>query len=238
MADAERELTGLNLDAALRLLRAAGYAGVGEGEPVGAPLLQRVIDGLCDLSQRDGLTGLANARHFHLALERELDRVARTGAAAALLLIDIDHFKLVNDTHGHLAGDQALRAVGEALLRGVRPMDLVARTGGEEFGVILPGSSPQLARVAAERLRARVENTAIELPSGAPVNVTVSIGGAAVAPWERVTSRHLIELADRHLYAAKHQGRNRVSLAPAPSAAVTNDERVMLLERTRKRKHD
>lgn len=235
---ARQELSGLRLDGALRLLRDAGYPGFAAGDPVEPAMLQRVIDGLCDLSQRDGLTGLANARHFRLALERELDRVARTGEGAALLLLDLDHFKLVNDTHGHLAGDKALRAVADAVAHGVRPMDVVARTGGEEFAVILPNSTPALARIAAERLRARVAATNIDIGDDRPLHITVSIGGAAVQPWERVTPERLVELADTHLYAAKDQGRNCVSLEQAPTSAVSAEERATLLNAPRRRKHD
>ena len=232
------EIPGLQLEGALRLLREAGYSGFTGDGPGGLALLQHVIDGLCDLSQRDGLTGLANARHFRVALERELDRVARTGESAALLLIDVDHFKLVNDTYGHLAGDKALRAVANAIPHGVRPMDVVARTGGEEFAVILPNSTPALARIAAERLRARVAATVIDIGDEASLRITISIGGAAVQPWERVTSERLVELADGHLYAAKHQGRNCVSLEQAPTAAVSAEERSMLLNAPRRRKDE
>lgn len=238
MSGGKVDLSELQLDGALRLLREAGYPGFAVGGTVDPSVLQRVIDGLCDMSQRDGLTGLANARHFRLALGRELDRVARTGEGAALLLLDLDYFKQINDTHGHLAGDQALRAVAEALVNGVRPMDLVARTGGEEFAVILPNSTPALARIAAERLRARVAATEVNLQDGVKVRMTVSIGGAAIAPFERIAPERLVELADAHLYAAKHEGRNRVSLESSPTSAVTAEEREMLLGAQRRRKHE
>ena len=111
--------------------------------------MQSVINALCQLSSHDVLTGLPNRRSFSQAMERELDRVARSGDVALLLMDDIDFFKHVNDTHGHLAGDEVLRQVAVRLLECVRPMDTVARYGGEEFVVLLcapqPGEAEQLA---------------------------------------------------------------------------------------------
>ncbi|HEX7441395.1 MAG TPA: GGDEF domain-containing protein, partial [Caldimonas sp.] len=111
--------------------------------------LQAVIDGLCELSSRDPLTGLANRRHFELMLASEVDRVARAGEPALVLMIDIDHFKKVNDAHGHPAGDEVLRAVANALHECIRPMDTVARFGGEEFSMILPNCGPSFAQAVA-----------------------------------------------------------------------------------------
>ena len=236
VSTADHDKSGLQLESALRLLREAGYPGFESCDAGDLTLLQRVVDGLCELSQRDGLTGLANARHFRQALGRELDRVARTGEGAALLLLDLDHFKRINDTYGHPAGDRALRAVADAIANCVRPMDVVARTGGEEFAVILPNSTPALAGIAAERLRSRVAAMEIDLPAGEKVHMTVSIGGAAVAPWERIPPERLVELADAHLYEAKHHGRNRVSLEQAPTSAVSAEERALLLTTPRRRK--
>src|SRR5262245_9625785 len=117
------EFSRLRLEAALSLLN--GEFGT---NPVtlpadGVAYLQAIIDALCDLSLRDALTGLANARHFRLVLERELDRAGRTGECASLCLIDVDYFKQVNDTHGHPGGDEVLRTIGAVLVKGVRPMD-------------------------------------------------------------------------------------------------------------------
>ena len=100
--------------------------------------VQGVIDGLCELSLKDPLTGLANRRHFHSVLERAIDVVARSGEPALLLMVDIDHFKSINDTHGHVVGDQVLQSVAKCLAGCIRPMDTVARYGGEEFAVVLP----------------------------------------------------------------------------------------------------
>ena len=107
--------------------------------------LQALIDGLCALSLRDPLTGLGNRRHFRTVIEREIDRVARSGETALLLMLDIDHFKQINDEHGHIAGDMVLQSVAHTLADGIRPMDTLARYGGEEFAIVLPVCPPTLA---------------------------------------------------------------------------------------------
>jgi len=227
--DHSPELPGVNLEEALRLLRQSGQRDPLADGLGGVALLQRVIDGLCELSLRDGLTGLPNRRHLTATLERELDRVARTGEPAAVLLVDIDRFKQVNDTYGHLAGDRVLQAVGAALGQGLRSMDLAARTGGEEFAVVLPNVSPASARRIAERLRERIAAASATLEDARAVRVTASIGGALAPAWERMDPERLIALADQHLYVAKSRGRNCVSFEHAASSAVTPQERAMLL---------
>jgi diguanylate cyclase (GGDEF)-like protein len=221
----------LRLDAALSLLRQAGHADpAGEA---GSPMwLQGLIDALCDLSSRDALTGLANRRHFEMVLAREIDRVARAGEPALLLMLDIDHFKRVNDTYGHAAGDEVLKAVAEALLECVRPMDTVARVGGEEFAIVLPNCSPAFGPTVAERVRARIERDAVVVGGDSGLvhrlPVSISIGGAFAPQWVRSTALLWMERADHQLYRAKAEGRNRHCLEPAEVSLVTAEEKGLL----------
>lgn len=220
----------LQLDEALRLLRHAGRSNQYPQGVNDLVALQAVIDGLCELSSRDGLTGIANQRHFRMVLERELDRVARTGEPLALLLFDIDHFKRINDRHGHPAGDLVLKAVAWLLEGSVRPMDTVARHGGEEWAVVLPSSLAAHALGTAERLRRGIESMPVFLEDGTQLDVTVSCGGAAIAPWTDISPEALIAAADRALYSAKQSGRNCVCFAPATDSSVSVAERAALFD--------
>jgi diguanylate cyclase len=216
----------LRLEAALQLLQRAGHS-VDTG-PRDAAWLQRVLDGLCDLSSRDALTGLANRRQFDLALEREVDRVARAGEPALVLLLDIDHFKRINDSHGHAVGDLVLQAVARTLAHCVRPMDTLARHGGEEFAIVMPNCPPAFAEGAAERVRHAVEALRIEAGSDLAISVTISIGGAFAPPWVRSSPQLWTARADEQLYRAKREGRNRSCLEAAVSPQVSAEERQML----------
>jgi len=198
--------------------------------PGSAAWLQELIDALVDLSSRDALTGLANRRAFELALAREVDRVARSGEPTLLLMLDIDHFKTVNDQWGHGAGDQVLRATAAALLDCVRPMDLVARVGGEEFAIILPNCASAFGETVAERVRQRLERLRVTVNHNRQISITVSIGGAFAPPWVRSTPSLWQERADQQLYLAKAQGRNAVRLEPAAVSVVSNDEKRLLFE--------
>jgi diguanylate cyclase len=162
---------------------------------------------LARLSTIDGLTHLPNRMHWEEVVAHEFQRVRRIGHASAVMMIDIDHFKAVNDAHGHPAGDEALRAVARLLRDSLRVHDVAGRYGGEEFGVVLPGADANGAAVIAERIRRRIEATVLE--SLQDVRLTVSIGFAALSPSDH-DHRAWIARADRALYAAKAAGRNRV----------------------------
>jgi diguanylate cyclase (GGDEF)-like protein len=159
----------------------------------------------------DGLTGLPNKRAVEDALKRMFAQASTTSAPLALLLLDLDHFKHVNDQRGHAVGDQVLANVGAVLRSTLRPQDFAGRSGGEEFAILLPGTESSAARGIAERVRAAIGE--IHLP-GTDVEVTASIGVAAF-PEHAGTPDRLERLADAALYLAKRQGRNRVELAEA-----------------------
>ena len=218
----------LSLDGALQLLEQSGHR-LPDRQAVGkAVWLQAVIDGLCELSSRDPLTGLANRRHFELTLASEVDRVARAGEPALVLMIDVDHFKKVNDAYGHPAGDGVLREVAHALHECIRPMDTVARFGGEEFSMILPNCAPSFAQAVAERIRLRVQAMTITIAPGIEVRVTVSIGGAFAPQWVRSSPLLWVERADRQLYRAKSEGRNRACLEQPAVSLVSAEEKGLL----------
>ena len=217
----------LRLEVALSLLSQSGHEAPA-GEPGSAAWLQGLIDSLCELSSRDALTGLANRRHFEMVLAREIDRVARAGEPALLLLLDIDHFKRVNDSHGHAAGDLVLKAVSDALLECVRPMDTVARIGGEEFAVVLPNCSPAFGPMVAERIRTKVEGRPVLIGLTEKISVTLSLGGAFAPQWVRSSVRLWLERADLQLYNAKASGRNQAVFEPAAVSLVTAEEKGLL----------
>src|SRR6266576_1484259 len=162
------------------------------------------------LAATDALTGLTNRRGLSEALTQELDRARRYNLALTILLADIDRFKTINDTRGHIAGDSVLRQVGELLRREARSVDIVARYGGEEFVIVMPETATQGAAIFAERVRARVQNRDFADPGEDPLRLTVSIGLASF-PDDRVhSSDSFISLADQALYRAKNEGRNLV----------------------------
>lgn len=167
-------------------------------------------ENLMSSALRDGLTRLFNKRYFVERLDSELKFAHRHETALSLLLLDLDHFKKINDTHGHLAGDIVLSTIAGVLLKAVRNEDVVARFGGEEFAIILRAIAIDSAQLTAERLRKLVETTDIPL-EGSDLHATVSIGLATFPATPCKTPEDLVEAADKALYRAKHGGRNRVS---------------------------
>jgi len=160
----------------------------------------------------DELTGLGNRRFFYTHLEQEWNHAKRNGASFSFMMMDIDRFKLYNDTHGHLQGDVALKNTAKTIKESLsRTIDKAARWGGEEFAVILPDTSVDGAMKVAERIRKNVERNPLPLPDGGTNNVTVSIGLNAIKPQgQDIHLKTFISGADKALYHAKATGRNRV----------------------------
>lgn len=182
---------------------------------VASASLQRLYAELEKRSMHDGLTGVFNRRAFDERLAEECRSADRHGQPLSLLMVDIDFFKRVNDTHGHPAGDRVLQAVAQVLGEACRPGDVVARYGGEEFSVILPDTDADGAIEVAERLRETVAGTQVECSSGSAVSITVSIG-CAYRPSGTLTPENAVKVADVALYQAKETGRNRVVLEARP----------------------
>lgn len=209
-------------------LAIAGFVVATLGYGLRSVLLQlhaaREHDRLDALARVDALTGLANRRQFDDILGAEWSRARRGGGGIALLLLDLDHFKQLNDTLGHPAGDAALRQVAQALVGCVhRGGDVVARYGGEEFAVVLPGMSAADAVRMAERMRRAVAGLEIASPSPSG-RVTTSVGVAAIARAEAGEPSSLVQAADAALYAAKRRGRDQVAHDVEPFARAPSPD--------------
>jgi two-component system chemotaxis response regulator CheY len=174
--------------------------------------LNRSRERMEKLATYDTLTSLLNRWAIERHAEAELSRVQREGGSLSLLMLDIDHFKLVNDRHGHLIGDEALRLLAHLLTENLRPYDWAGRWGGEEFLVLLPETDLVQAAVVAERIRAGVEESQLPLPDGSTLQVQVSVGVAStsIATEGIPTLNVLLWQTDEALYRAKRAGRNRV----------------------------
>jgi len=172
---------------------------------------QRVELDLVHKANTDPLTKVANRRHFEEQARDEFIRCQRTHQPMSLMLIDVDHFKWINDTHGHSTGDEVLRTLSDTLVDQVRRIDVMGRLGGEEFAVLMPGADRQRAEEAAERLRARIATLRVETPEGR-VRLTVSIGVTECDVWtEQLASA--LDRADDAMYQAKANGRDQVMSA-------------------------
>lgn len=169
------------------------------------------------ISITDSLTGLHNLRYFRMRLEEEYASAKRTALPLSLMMLDLDFFKRINDRFGHGIGDRMLRSAAEAMKNVSRREETTARIGGEEFAIILPGISGENALRAAERVRTAVKNVALQLSGGEAASVTVSVGLFDHSAPLPASPEELLTLADRALYLAKEQGRDRVVVS-APAA--------------------
>jgi diguanylate cyclase (GGDEF)-like protein len=162
----------------------------------------------------DALTGVWNRGTILETLDREVTRSRREGASLGVIIVDLDHFKSVNDTYGHLTGDDVLREATRRMQASVRSYDAIGRFGGEEFLVLLPGCDAVATADKAEQLRTTIERQPIETPSG-PLRITLSLGGVATANWPDDNANQVLLMIDAALYRAKEEGRNRVVMAGA-----------------------
>jgi len=197
-----------------------------------------IIEAISDLRLRtselesqvktDALTGLINFRGFNECLGQEMERTRRREEPTSLLMVDIDHFKQVNDVHGHDIGNQALIHIAGLLCQTLRKLDIPCRFGGEEFALILPSTRLTLAIMIAERIRTLIEKTPLIIDR-LKIPMTISLGVDCFLPMSTVAAEEFVKNADNYLYQAKHSGRNCTCFPPIDSieekAAVTTKER-------------
>ena len=181
--------------------------------------LRRSNELLLELSNTDHLTGLFNRRYMMKALDKELQRCVRKGGNLSLVMLDIDHFKQVNDDFGHIQGDVALQTVALKLQKELRSYDCAARYGGEEFVAILPDSTLEEALFVADRIRLAVQNTSFS-DALSTLNLTISLGVVSFSPQHSTTVDGFIKLADDAMYRAKTGGRNRVEFFDSENAKI------------------
>ncbi|TNF89550.1 MAG: GGDEF domain-containing protein [Gammaproteobacteria bacterium] len=194
-------------------------------------MLRRQIGELSDLVSTDALTGLFNFRHFKTVLQAEMDRSKRSGIPTSLVLVDADHFKAINDTHGHEVGNQALRHLADILRGEVRTTDIVCRYGGEEFAMIFPETHLNLAVKVADRIREEVATSPVRIQE-TEINLTVSMGASVYMKTSVLDIDDFIDSVDKYLFEAKQSGRNcicHIDYADLRAVAeVGVDERALL----------
>jgi len=172
--------------------------------------IKRMNEKLAQMASRDELTGLYNRRYFNESLQKEIQRAQRYGKNMSLAILDLDHFKHINDTYGHLAGDHVLRQVGKLVLETIRQTDIACRYGGEEIAVIMPETDLTHSALVCERIRQRIDQLPME-HNGNRFGVSISAGVAVFDPCSPISADELVDTVDRLLYEAKATGRNRVS---------------------------
>jgi diguanylate cyclase (GGDEF)-like protein len=194
--------------------------------------LRQQIDELSALVSTDALTGLYNFRHFETVLQAEMDRSKRSGIPTSLVLVDADHFKAVNDTYGHEAGNLALQHLADILRGEVRTTDIVCRYGGEEFAMIFPETHLNLAVKVADRIRERIARRPVEIDGG-EIELTVSMGASVYMKTSVIDRNDFVASVDKYLYEAKQSGRNCIChIDYSDLRSVTEvgvDERAMLI---------
>jgi len=195
--------------------------------------LRLKVEELSELVSTDALTGLFNFRHFKTVLQAEMDRSKRSGIPTSLVMVDIDHFKAVNDTYGHEIGNQALQHLAEILRGEVRTTDIVCRYGGEEFAMIFPETHLNLAVKVADRIREEIQNLPLKSELGEIV-LTASMGASVYMKTSVLDIDSFVDSVDKYLYEAKQSGRNcicHIDYAELRAVSeITVDERAMLFK--------
>jgi diguanylate cyclase (GGDEF)-like protein len=193
--------------------------------------LRKQISVLSELVSTDALTGLFNFRHFKTVLQAEMDRSKRSGIPTSLVMVDVDHFKAINDSYGHETGNLALKSMADILSSEVRTTDIVCRYGGEEFAIIFPETHLNLAVKVADRIRKQISSEPIAI-DGDEIRLTVSMGASVYMKFSVLDFNDFVDSVDKYLYEAKQSGRNCIChIDYSELRSVTEvgvDERAML----------